>query len=134
MNSDRKFNADIDKKESVELSDKAQEENEWGNICGCLNGSSILTQQGLPINCACITNDYDKKYAPGGGGNNTTVVNTFQKIKVYDVNEAEKKIFSIVKLHYRWKDDRISITFPSNKSTIVIAKYSPEKLGHCVFT
>ena len=102
-----------------------QEEHKWGQICGCINGSSILMQQGLPIKCACITNDYDKKYAPGGGGTNTTVINTFQKIKVYDVNEAEKKISSVVTVHYRWKDDRIITKFPNDNSEILITRVSP---------
>ena len=110
---------------------KAQEEHKWDQICGCFNGSSILTQQGLPINCACITNDYDKKWAPGGGGTNTTVINTFQKIKVYDVNEAEKKITSLVIVHYRWKDDRIITKFPNNNSEILITRVSP---SHKSFT
>ena len=113
------------KKFSYKTNNQAQEEHKWGQICGCFNGSSILTQQGLPIKCACITNDYDKKYAPGGGGTNTTVMNTFQRIKVYDVNEAEKIISSIVRVHYRWKDDRIITKFPNNNSNILITRVSP---------
>ena len=99
------------------------------NDCVCPEGTEILTQNQLPIQCACKWHKYNKNRASGEVNGETTVSNIFQRIRVLDVDEAEKMIYSHIKLYSRWKDDRISITFPNNKSRIVIAKYSPEKEG-----
>lgn len=95
--------------------------------CGCPNGTKILTQEEkLPVKCACVMNDYRKDQGAEGGGKYTTVANSFEKISVVDVNEAEKKITSRVWLYCRWNDGRISTTFPKNESNILITKATPE--------
>ena len=47
--------------------DFAKQKKKWGKECGCLKGTNILTQEKIPLKCACISNDYRKKRAPLGG-------------------------------------------------------------------
>ena len=99
----------------------------WIQGCGCPNGTKFLTQEEkLPVRCACIMNDYRKDRGAEGGENYTTVSNSFEKISVMDVNEAQKKITSLFWLYCRWKDSRISITFPNNESRTLITKVTPK--------
>ena len=90
----------------------------WSQECGCANATTILARRKHPIRCACISKNYDKEWSPGGGEIATTVFNTFDTIKIVDVNEANKIISSDIKLRYRWEDGRITTTFPNNKSTL----------------
>ena len=98
----------------------------WSQDCGCLKGTKILTVKKLPIKCACMFHDYDKERAPGEGESITTVMNTFKRIRILNVKEAEKKILADIKLSSQWEDARIRITFPNNESKILITKYSPQ--------
>ena len=65
--------------------------------CGCNNGTKIMTQKTIPIMCACMLEDYDKRWAPDGAGSETTVINTFKVISITDVNEAHNLIYSYIK-------------------------------------
>ena len=112
----------------------ANEEQKWNEKCRCPNDTNILMQQDLPIRCACISNDYDKRHSPRGGRSNNTVKNTFQDIKVLDVNEAEKKIDAYIKLYFRWQDNRISTNFPNNESKILISVVSPSDSSLSIWT
>ena len=98
----------------------------WNKECGCLNGTKILTQNKLPIKCACISRAYDKEWAPGGGGMDTMVTNTFHVIKVLDLNEADKTISSSIKAYSDWEEGRINTKFPNKESKILITRVSPK--------
>ena len=109
--------------------DFAKQRKKWGKECGCLKGTNILTQEKIPLKCACISNDYRKKRAPSGGRSYATVRNSFKKIKVLDVNEEKKMISSQFIFTCRWNDGRISTTFPNNKPKILITRVSPKTEG-----
>ena len=93
---------------------------------GCSDGTTILTQNKLPIKGACVLPGYDKRLAPGGGGNDTTVINDITHIKFLDVNQADNTIYTYLRLYYQWEDDRISVSFPNNKPQILIARVSSD--------
>ena len=78
-----------------------EQKKEWSQECGCDNATTILAQRKHPIRCACILNNYDKELSPGGGETTTTVFNTFDAIKIVDVNEANKMISLDIKLRYQ---------------------------------
>ena len=102
------------------------EEQAWNQECRCANGTKILTQIKRPIKCACILDDYDKALAPGGREIEATVRNTFGKILILDLKGVDKIITSYIGLTYRWEDERITTTFPNNKSKLFITSTHPE--------
>ena len=120
-------------KPNKKYKDLKKELKKWNQKCGCPNGTQILTQNHLPIKCACILSEYDKGWAPGGGGWDTTVTNTFQSIKVLDLNEVDKKISSKFKVLFRWKEDRISTMFPNNESEILITRAPPREKSFSIW-
>ena len=114
----------------ITVTDKRSlEEREWGQKCGCPNGTKILVQKRLPINCACIFHDYEKRLAPGGRGSATTVTNSIKRIVVLDVDEADKKLSTYIKFHYCWEDGRISSTFRNNESKILVTREFSEHMS-----
>ena len=109
--------------------DFAKQKKKWGKECGCPKGTNILTQEKIPLKCACISNDYRKKRAPSGGRSYATVRNSFKKIKILDVNEEKKMISSQFTFTCRWNDGRISTKFRNNKPKILITRVSPKNEG-----